>query len=63
MGKRTGDFIMIEFLKMGGYAAYVWSSYGIVAVVLLLNSISSWRRYRSLLRRLKRLHGENNNDT
>ncbi len=54
---------MIEFLKMGGYAAYVWSSYGIVAVVLLLNSISSWRRYRSLLRRLKRLHGENNNDT
>ena len=63
MGKRTGDFIMIEFLKMGGYAAYVWSSYGIVAVVLLLNSISSWWRYKSLLRRLKRLHGKNNNDT
>lgn len=54
---------MIEFLKMGGYAAYVWSSYGIVAVVLLLNGISSWRRYQSLLLRLKRLHGENNNDT
>ncbi len=54
---------MIEFLKMGGYAAYVWSSYGIVAFVLLLNSISSWRRYQNLLRRLKRLHGKNNNDT
>ena len=54
---------MIDFLKMGGYAAYVWSSYGIVAVVLLLNSISSWWRYKSLLRRLKRLHGKNNNDT
>jgi len=63
MGERIGDVIMIEFLKMGGYAAYVWSSYGIVAVVLLLNSISSWRRYRGLLHRLKRLHGENNNDT
>ncbi|GJM06132.1 MAG: hypothetical protein DHS20C09_21280 [marine bacterium B5-7] len=63
MGKGIGIIIMIEFLKMGGYAAYVWPSYGIVAVVLLLNLLSSWRRYRSLLRRLKRLHGENNNDT
>jgi heme exporter protein D len=53
---------MIEFLKMGGYAAYVWSSYGIVAIVLLLNTVSAWRRYQSLLRRLKRLHSENNND-
>ena len=54
---------MIEFLKMGGYATYVWSSYGIVAIVLFLNVISSWRRYQSLLRRLKRLHSENNNVT
>jgi len=51
---------MIEFLKMGGYAGYVWSSYGIVAVVLLLNAVSSWRRYKSLILRLKRLHGEKN---
>lgn len=54
---------MIEFLKMGGYAGYVWSSYGIVAVVLLLNVISSWRRYKNILRRLKRIHSENNHVT
>jgi|TARA_B110000196_G_scaffold235936_1_gene204412 heme exporter protein D len=54
---------MIEFLEMGGYAAYVWSCYGIVALVLLLNSISSWRRYQNLLLRLKRLHSEKKDDT
>jgi heme exporter protein D len=31
-----------EFLKMGGYAAYVWSAYGLTLVVLLLN----WRAAR-----------------
>tara|TARA_B110000046_G_scaffold138344_1_gene144722 strand:+ start:232 stop:396 length:165 start_codon:yes stop_codon:yes gene_type:complete len=54
---------MIEFLEMGGYAAYVWSCYGIVALVLLLNSISSWRRYQNLLLRLKRLYSEKKDDT
>jgi heme exporter protein D len=53
---------MIEFLNMGGYAAYVWSSYGIVAFVLFLNVISSLRRNKNILHRLKRLHSENNND-
>ena len=55
MGQGTG-VIMMEFLNMGGYAAYVWSSYGIVAIVLFLNLFSSWRRYRTVLRRMKRLH-------
>ena len=26
---------MQEFFHMGGYAVYVWSSYGVVAVVLI----------------------------
>ena len=26
-----------EFLSMGGYGAYVWTSYGIAAVVLIEN--------------------------
>ncbi|MEA3411340.1 MAG: heme exporter protein CcmD [Pseudomonadota bacterium] len=26
-----------EFLDMGGYALYVWSSYGLTAVVLIVN--------------------------
>ena len=55
---------MIEFLKMGGYAEYVWSSYAIVSVVLFLNAYSSWQRYLGIKKRLKRLHSEdNNNDT
>ena len=62
MGKKSSGSLMIEFLEMGGYAAYVWSCYGIVALVLLLNSISSWRRYQNLLLRLKRLHSEKKDD-
>ena len=26
-----------EFLQMGGYGKYVWSAYGLTAVVLLIN--------------------------
>ncbi len=47
---------MMEFLKMGGYAGYVWSSYGIVAVVLVLNMYFSWKHHQDVLRRLKQLH-------
>ena len=60
MGQATGQYIMIEFLYMGGYAGYVWSSYGIVALVLFLNVYLSLRRYKTLLRRMKRLHNEAN---
>jgi len=28
---------MTEFLHMGGYAGYVWSSYGITAAVLIVS--------------------------
>jgi heme exporter protein CcmD len=28
---------MMEFLRMGGEAAYVWSAYGITLAVVLLN--------------------------
>ena len=38
-----------EFFHMGGYAFYVWTSYGIALVVLLLNVI------RPLRQRKKRL--------
>jgi heme exporter protein CcmD len=33
-----------EFLKMGGYAEYVWSAYGLTALVLLLNWSAARRR-------------------
>jgi heme exporter protein CcmD len=55
---------MIEFLKMGGYAEYVWSSYAIVSIVMFMNAYSSWQRYQATKKRLKQLHTEdNNNDT
>ena len=58
MGERIGKPIMMEFLHMGGYAGYVWSAYGIVTIVLIWNAISSWRRHKAILHRLKRMHNE-----
>lgn len=37
---------------MGGYAAYVWSSYGIAMLVLVLNLVMPLVGRRRLLRRL-----------
>jgi heme exporter protein CcmD len=34
---------LMEFLKMGGYAGYVWSAYGLTALVLVLNWASARR--------------------
>ncbi len=43
-----------EFIHMGGYAAYVWSAYGLSAAVLLWNLIAPLRRRRAILARLRR---------
>jgi heme exporter protein D len=32
-----------EFLRMGGYGAYVWPAYGLTALVLVLNWVSARR--------------------
>jgi len=51
-----------EFLDMGGYAFYVWSSFGITAVVLLLNVFitrAALRRARlDVRRRVKALEAQ-----
>ena len=40
---------MTEFLAMGGYAFYVWSAYGITALVLVIEVLSiRSRRNRAL---------------
>jgi heme exporter protein D len=45
---------LVEFLRMGGYAFYVWLSYGIVALLLAINVIVPLRRHRRLCARLRR---------
>jgi len=35
-----------EFLAMGGYAAYVWTAYGMTTIVIVLNVWSAQRRLR-----------------
>ncbi len=47
-----------EFLHMGGYAFYVWTSYALAAVVLVANIVAPMRRRRQVVaeiaRRLRR---------
>jgi heme exporter protein D len=45
---------LTEFLHMGGYAFYVWTSYGIALVVLLLNVILPLRQRNKLLANIAR---------
>ena len=51
-----------EFLHMGGYAAYVWTSYAIALVVLVINVLVPLRQHRTLLtdiaRKLRRARRE-----
>jgi heme exporter protein D len=42
-----------EFFAMGGYALYVWSSFGVCALVLIWEPVSIWMRKRAIIRRLK----------
>lgn len=49
---------MKQFLLMDGYAFYVWSSYAIVAAVLLLNVIAIKMQRRNILKHLRELSEE-----
>jgi heme exporter protein D len=43
-----------EFFAMGGYAAYVWSAFGITAAVMLANVVMARRAHRRMVTRLRR---------
>ena len=45
---------VVEFFRMGGYAFYVWWSYAIVSVVLVLNAVVPTLRLRRVRRMLAR---------
>jgi len=42
-----------EFFNMGGYALYVWGSYGMAALVLVFNVLAARRREKSVRRELE----------
>lgn len=43
----------VTWCNMGGYAAYVWSAYGLVAMVLLMNLFAVKRQQKQVRNRLK----------
>jgi len=43
-----------EFFAMGGYAFYVWGSFGVTALIMVVEPIIVARRRKNLLSRLKR---------
>ena len=45
---------MSEFFHMGGYAFFVWLSYGLTTAVLLANIIVPMRRRKTLMRTINR---------
>ena len=45
---------LVEFFAMGGYAFYVWMSYGIALVVLAFNIIQPLIQQKRALRAIKR---------
>ena len=53
---------MSEFLQMGGYAAYVWPSYGLALIVLVANLVAPAMQRRRIMadiaRKLRRARRE-----
>ena len=46
---------MSEFFSQGGYAFYVWGSYGLAAALLIAEVIALRRQRRTIFTRLGRL--------
>ena len=43
-----------DFLAMGGYGLYVWGSFAVTALVMIVEPIAARHRRNSLVARLKR---------
>ncbi len=43
------------FIHMGGYASYVWSSYGIALLAFVLSIVLPLREKRKLEKRIRRI--------
>lgn len=44
-----------DFWQMGGFAFYVWSSFGLAALVLVWNLLAPYLRHAAVLRELSAL--------
>lgn len=42
-----------NFTAMGGYAVYVWPSYGLVLGLLAFQLLKPWRRWQKMTRKAK----------
>lgn len=51
-----------DFFNMGGYAFYVWGSYGVTALFMVVEVVLLARRRRSLFQRLARMARMNERD-
>ncbi len=45
---------LVEFFAMGGYALYVWSSFGVCALIMVLEPIAINARRKRIMERLQR---------
>ena len=53
---------LADFVAMGGYGFYVWGSFGLTALIMLVEPIMVVRNRRSVIARLKRqIRAENRN--
>jgi len=52
---------MNEFFQMGGYAAYVWSAYGLSAVVLGLSLLLPIIEKKKIHKRITQMHEQEEN--
>ena len=51
-----------DFIAMGGYGFYVWTAFGVTALIMAIEPIVAVRNQRTLIARLKRqLRAENRN--
>ncbi|OED42343.1 heme exporter protein CcmD [Chromatiales bacterium (ex Bugula neritina AB1)] len=50
---------MTEFFAMGGYAIYVWPSFGLTLVVMTIIQCASILRRRKAIAAVKRQHAAN----
>jgi heme exporter protein D len=48
------EFNWSEFFDMGGYAVYVWPSYGLALVLVVVNVVSPLIQRKKIIARIRR---------